>query len=154
MMPMPDPRRARKAVGVYQSALMTVPPLQAVVMLYDRVLAHLHGASAALRSGDYPRQLEESMRAVEILRGLLSVLDTARGGEVAYRLGETYRSNMTAILSSLGSADAETCYDRISRGLRALRNAWADVAGVPAIVLKNTASPVSPSVEQGTAEVK
>lgn len=130
MMPMPDPRRARKAVGVYQSALMTVPPLQAVVMLYDRVLAHLHGAAIAARSGDYPRQSQESMRAVDILRGLLSVLDTARGGEVAERLGDTYRSNMTAILSSLGSDDAPGCYERVSRGLRRLRNAWAENAGM------------------------
>lgn len=150
MMPMPDPRRARKAVGVYQSALMTVPPLQAVVMLYDRVLGHLHGAAVAARAGDYPRQLEESMRAVEILRGLLSVLDIARGGEVAVRLGETYRSNMTAILSSLGSPEAESCYDRISRGLRGLRNSWAESAGIAVAEPRKTVDP-APSVPDETA---
>lgn len=124
-------RPSHHAIAAYQTAAMTTPPLQSVVLLYDGILVRVHNAAVAASAGDYERQFNETVRAVEILRGLLAALDLRRGGDVAKRLHETYTINMRALMRSVGRPDGEACCRRIGDGLRRLRNAWAEIAGVP-----------------------
>jgi len=121
----------RSAISAYQTAAMTTPPLQAVVLLYDGILVRLHNAATAAGQGDYGRQYDETTRAIAILRGLLAALDLGRGGSLARGLAETYRVNMQALLACVGQKDARSRLATIAGGLRRLRNAWAEIAGMP-----------------------
>lgn len=122
---------SKQAIAAYQTAVMTTPPLQAVVLLYDGILVRIHNAATAAAAGDYGRQHSEIMRAIEILRGLLAALDMQAGGKLAAGLADTYRVNMQALLHTVGRKDAEQSCRRIANGLRNLRNAWAEIAGMP-----------------------
>ncbi|MBR9971451.1 flagellar export chaperone FliS [Magnetospirillum sulfuroxidans] len=121
---------SKHAIAAYQTAVMTTPPLQAVVLLYDGILVRLHNAANAAAAGDYGRQYDEIARANEILRGLLAALDLQAGGKLAAGLADTYRTNMQALLHTVGRKDAEKSCRRIAEGLRTLRNAWAEIAGM------------------------
>lgn len=122
---------SQRANAAYQAGAMTMPPLHAVVMLYDGILVRIRNAGIAAGNNDWARQYEEVSRAVELLRGLLSVLDYERGGDVARGLHQTYHANITALMRSVGRSEAHEMYRRIESGLRDLRNAWAEIAGVP-----------------------
>lgn len=122
---------AQRASAAYRTASMTVPPLHAVVMLYDGVLVRVRNAGLAAEQGDWARQFDEITLAVDLLRGLLSALDYDRGGDVARRLQQTYEANMKALMRSVGRQEALEMSRRIEDGLRQLRNAWAEIAGVP-----------------------
>jgi flagellar protein FliS len=121
----------RNAISAYQSAVMTTPPLQAVVLLYDGILVRIHNAGTAAAHGDYGRQYDETQRAVEILRGLLAALDLKGGGTLAEGLADTYRVNMRALMACVGRPDSQARLARIAEGLGRLRDAWAEIAGVP-----------------------
>jgi flagellar secretion chaperone FliS len=122
-----------RAISAYQTAMQTTPPLQAVVLLYDGVLVRIRNASDAAGRGDFGEQFNQVMRAIEILRALLASLDMEHGGSLAPRLRETYEANMQALLRSVGHANAGDCLRRIGEGLRELRNAWSEIAGMPAL---------------------
>lgn len=123
----------RNAMAAYQAAIATTPPLQAVVLLYDGVLTRIHNADAAAANGRYDVQFNEITRANDILRGLTAALDIRNGGPVALRLRDTYEVNMRALQRSVGRKDAGECLRRIGDGLRELRNAWAEIAGMAAL---------------------
>lgn len=119
------------AMSAYQNAIQTTPPLQAVVLLYDGVLVRLRNASDAAGRGDFGEQFNQILRATDILRGLLAALDQGQGGELANKLRDTYEANMRAMMTSVGRANAQDCLRRIADGLRELRNAWSEIAGMP-----------------------
>lgn len=119
------------ALSAYQNAIQTTPPLQAVVLLYDGILVRLRNAEAAVERGDFGEQFNQLLRANDIFRGLLSALDMNAGGPLADRLRDTYEANMVAIMRTIGSPNACDCLRRIAEGLRELRNAWSDIAGIP-----------------------
>lgn len=118
----------RYAISAYQSAVMTTPPLQAVVLLYDAAVTRVEAAAQAADAGDYGSQFNHAMRAIAILQGLMGSLDLERGGALGARLHDTYDANIRALFNSLGRRrDASACR-RIAQGLRQLRNAWAEIA--------------------------
>ncbi|MCR6632557.1 MAG: flagellar protein FliS [Magnetospirillum sp.] len=121
----------RHAISAYQNAIQTTPPLQAVVLLYDGILMRLHNAATAAARGDYGEQFNQVLRATDLLRGLLAALDSGQGGSLAERLRDTYEANMRAMMTTVGRPNAEDCLHRIADGLRELRNAWSDIAGMP-----------------------
>lgn len=123
----------RYALSAYQNAIQTTPPLQAVVLLYDGVLIRLRNAAEAAGRGDFGEQFNQILRATDILRGLLAALDMGQGGTLAERLRETYEANMRAMMSTVGRDNAQQCLGRIADGLRELRNAWSEIAGMPAL---------------------
>ena len=121
----------RYAMSAYQNAIQTTPPLQAVVLLYDGVLVRLRNASDAAGRGDFGEQFNQILRATDILRGLLAALEMGPGGELTNRLRDTYEANMRAMMNSVGRPNAQDCLRRIADGLRELRNAWGEIAGMP-----------------------
>lgn len=127
----------RHAISAYQNAIQTTPPLQAVVLLYDGILMRLHNAAAAAGRGDFGEQFNQVLRATDILRGLLAALDVSEGGPLAERLKDTYQANMVAIMNTVGRPNAEDCLRRISEGLRELRNAWSEIAGMAPLAESN-----------------
>jgi flagellar secretion chaperone FliS len=120
----------RQAASAYRAALRTVPPLQAVVMLYDSAMIRTAVAADAARRGDYETQFKEILRAAEVLNGLNMCLDTQRGGKVAKTLREMYEVVCRAMMNSVGRKTGAECCDRIVAAIRLTRDAWAEIAGV------------------------
>jgi flagellar protein FliS len=120
--------RTSYALSAYQAARRTVPPLQAVVMLYDTVLLRVGKAAAAARARDWETQFKEVLRAAEIFNGLAMILDHEQGGAVARSLREMYETTCRALLSSVGRKSGAACLERIAAAVRPMRNAWAEVA--------------------------
>lgn len=137
----------RYAIAAYRSAVMTTPPLQAVVLLYDGILVRIDSAVAAAVAGDYGRQFDEVMSAINILNGLIVSLDMDKGGAVAVRLRDTYATNIRALLKSVGRPDGVEACRRIAAGLRTLRNAWADIGGMAAIAVSSGPAPTRSASE-------
>jgi len=116
------------AAAAYRSARTTVSPLAAVIALYDTVLVHVHNSAEAYAAGNYERQFNEIMRAVEILQALNIALDMQRGGSVAQSLRRFYETTAKALVSSSAKTSSLQCAERISGGIRAVRDAWMEIA--------------------------
>ncbi len=135
----------RYAIAAYRSAVMTTPPLPAVVLLYDGILVRIEAAAKAAAVGDFGRQFDDVMRAIDILQGLLASLDMAKGGDVAIRLRDTYVTNIRALMRSVARpGGAEACH-RIAAGLRRLRNAWAEIGGLPPLAIPPPPARIPPA---------
>ncbi len=131
----------RYAIAAYRSAVMTTPPLQAVVLLYDGLLVRIESAAVAAEKGDYERQFDETNRAVAILNGLLRSLDAARGGEVARHLEDAYRANARALMRAVTRPEGAVACRRVANGLRRLRNSWAEIGGMAPLPMPPGAGP-------------
>ncbi|RAI43749.1 flagellar export chaperone FliS [Rhodoplanes roseus] len=119
------------AALAYNRAAATVPPSRAVVLLYDKVLVLLQRAGQDIEERRMDRALEDVLKAAAILRGLSHIIDFKRGGALAERLYTMYTRNILAVLQSFRKPDAPERYRKISEGLAELRDAWAEIAGLP-----------------------
>jgi flagellar protein FliS len=117
-----------QATQAYRSAAVSVPPLRALLMLYDGAIMFLRKSVQAAEDRRFEESHGHMIRATAILRGLSHNLDFERGGKVAERLHQTYHSLIMACLRSFGRPDAALCYQRIIASLVELRDAWSFVA--------------------------
>jgi flagellar protein FliS len=119
---------SHRATQAYRSASVAVPPLKALVMLYDGAIMFLQKAAQAAEARRFEESHGHMIRATAILRGLSHNLDFDRGGALAERLYKTYHALIMACLRSFGRPDAGVCYQRIIASLAELRDAWKFVA--------------------------
>jgi flagellar secretion chaperone FliS len=117
-----------QATQAYRSASVAVPPLKALIMLFDGTIMFLQKAISAYEARRFEEAHDHMIRATAILRGLSHGLDFDRGGAVAERLHKTYHALILASLRSFGRPDAPQCYGRIIASLTELRDAWSFVA--------------------------
>lgn len=73
-----------------QHAVLTAPPGQLVVMLYDGAIRFLRRAAHAAEQGDTVKSNQSLQRAEAIIDELLVTLDYERGGEIATSLRDLY----------------------------------------------------------------
>jgi flagellar protein FliS len=116
------------ATQAYRSASVSVPPLRAMVMLYDGAILFLQKSIQAADARRFEESHDHMIRATAILRGLSHNLNFERGGMLAERMHGTYHALIMACLRSFGRPDAAVCYRRIIASLVELRDAWAQVA--------------------------
>ncbi|PKU25998.1 flagellar export chaperone FliS [Telmatospirillum siberiense] len=109
------------------------PSTTAVVQLYDTVLLHVSRAAEAAHKGDFQAQFDEVMSATRIIDGLNRCLDMAQGGQVAVNLREMYEAVSRTLLRSVGKPSAEEACDKLISAVRDMRNAWAEISGLPPI---------------------
>jgi flagellar protein FliS len=119
-----------RATSAYRQAATLVPPMTAVVLLYDRAIVLLKRAVQAAQAGQSEESYGCVSKASAILRGLSHVLDFDRGGAVAEMLLTTYTRNILALHGSFGKPDMAQRYVKIIAGLSDLRDSWAAVAGL------------------------
>lgn len=117
-----------RGISAYRAAQRTVPPLVAVVMLYDTALLHIATAAEAAEGVDVETQFNEITKAVRILSGLKGNLNFDKGGKVARSLRDMYDSVSHALLRSVGRPDSKLRYEKLMRALRETRDAWASIA--------------------------
>lgn len=119
------------AAGAYRRAATAVPPLTAVVMLYDKAIILLKRAALAAESRQPQDSFQRLIEATTILRGLSHALDFERGGSVAERLRATYNGVILTLMLSYGRPDMPERVRRVIAGLLELRDAWAEIARHP-----------------------
>lgn len=109
-----------------ESAVLTAPPEQLVLMLYDGINRFLFQATVAMRGGDYILTNTKLQRAEAIIDELIATLDHEKGGEIADRLNAIYLYARRA----LGESRIEKSPEKIEhvQGLiRDLRESWAQI---------------------------
>ncbi|MBD8891321.1 flagellar export chaperone FliS [Roseibium litorale] len=119
-----------RAIGAYRQAAVAVPPLSAVVLLYDEVLNALILTSRHLAAREFEQAYLRTQRAVGILQGLRQNLNLETGGALAKQLLDTYTRNISAINAVCGKPDATQRLVKLSTGLLELRNAWAEMTSL------------------------
>ncbi|MEI2384804.1 flagellar export chaperone FliS [Breoghania sp. JC706] len=114
-----------QAISAYRKATTTVPPVTAVVLLYDEAINAAQRAADATENKYYEEAQVQMLRAVSILRGLRQALDLDAGGNIARQLLDTYSSVIRALTQTVGKPDAAERFHRLGEGLIELRDAWA-----------------------------
>ncbi|WP_321344622.1 flagellar export chaperone FliS [Breoghania sp.] len=114
-----------QAISAYRKASTTVPPVTAVVMLYDEAINATQRAAEATETVRFEEAEEHMLRSVAILRGLRQALDMEAGGAVAEQLVTMYSRTILALTRTVGKPDAAARYRRLAEGLTEIRNAWA-----------------------------
>jgi|1185.fasta_scaffold24718_4 flagellar protein FliS len=113
------------------SAVMTAPPQQLVVMLYDGAIRFLRQSAAGMRVGNREVALNRMQRAEAIIDELNVSLDMSQG-EVATRLRSIYLFCRRHLNEALIERDADKI-DQVTRLLADLREAWQQIAdSIPA----------------------
>ena len=108
-----------------ESAVLTAPPEQLVLMLYDGIHRFLFQATVAMRDGNPMLVNNKLQRAEAIIDELIATLDHS-AGEIADRLNAIYLYSRR----TLGEARVEKSPEKIEhvQGLiRDLRDAWAQI---------------------------
>lgn len=121
-----------QAMSAYRNAAAQVHPNVAVVKLYDVAIRSIRMALDFMQQGRVEDTYIAITKACQVLRGLSSNLRTSPDNDMAETLKNTYVVNMIALHSAFGKPDAAQRYIRIADGLLELRNAWAEIAGMPA----------------------
>lgn len=121
-----------QALATYRMVAAQVPPLVAVVKLYDEAIRQLRLAVRAIEAKRHEESYICITKASTILRGLCHNLRFDKGEEVAQQLLKAYTYNILAIHTAYGRRDAPARYARIIEHLGGLRDAWAEVARMPA----------------------
>ena len=109
-----------------ESAILTAPPEQLVIMLYDGAHRFLLQSAAAMREGRWADAGERLGRATAIVDELQCTLNLD-AGEVAQRLSGIYVFCRRHLAEGLCERDAEK-FDRVDALLRELREAFAHAA--------------------------
>jgi flagellar protein FliS len=109
-----------------ESAILTAPPEQLVIMLYDGLHRFLLQSIAAMREGKVAEAGERLGRATAIVDELQSTLDLS-AGQVAERLSGIYVFSRRHLAEGLCERDPDKL-ERIDALLRELREAFANAA--------------------------
>jgi flagellar protein FliS len=109
-----------------ETAILTAPPEQLVIMLYDGVHRFLLQAVAAMREGRADEAGERLGRATAIIDELQCTLDLSVG-VVAERLSGIYIFCRRHLAEGLCEREPEKL-ERVDALLRDLRDAWAQAA--------------------------
>ncbi|MBU1174155.1 MAG: flagellar protein FliS [Alphaproteobacteria bacterium] len=125
-----------KAVTAYRQAATHVTPAVAVVRLYDEAIRRIRRASKAATDNRLEEAHAGVLRATTIFLGLMGSLDFAQSPELATTLKQTYVSNIMALHGGFGRPDMAARYDTLLGGLAELRNAWAQIAGLPEVPVR------------------
>jgi len=109
-----------------ESAILTAPPEQLVIMLYDGAHRFLLQAAAAMREGQAAEAGERLGRATAIIDELQCTLDLS-AGVVAERLSGIYVFCRRHLAEGLSERDPSKL-EQVEALMRELRDAWAQAA--------------------------
>lgn len=124
---MTHPRQ--QALSAYRSAQAQVHPQVAVVRLFDVALRNIREAVLAAQQGHVEGGYVAVTRACQVLRGLYANL--TGDNDMTETLKQTYLVNLLALNAAFGKKDAVHRFAGIAAGLLSLRNAFAEIAGMP-----------------------
>jgi flagellar protein FliS len=111
-----------------ESAILTAPPEQLVIMLYDGAHRFLQQSAAAMRDGKASEAGERLGRATAIIDELQCTLDLSVG-LLAERLSGIYVFCRRHLAEGLVERDPAKL-EQVQRLMRELRDAWAQAAAI------------------------
>ena len=125
------------ADAAYGTARRALPPLRIVVELYDMALTAVAHARAERSKGHIQAEFQALLSATRTLQGLDACLDMddGRAAPIARVLRGYYRHILTQLHAAKRSeAEAAVArYASVYRQLLAMRETWAELAGVPSL---------------------
>ncbi|NYZ16171.1 flagellar protein FliS [Azospirillum sp. RWY-5-1] len=130
-----------KALAAYAIADSAVPPLVAVVRLYEKALTHLHLAREAARERRFDMHFKHVERTILILSGLDSILDMDKGKDVAATLRGFYRSLIRQAGTMTAKRDPVAATDAVIRQLAIMAKTWQSIAAERGMVPTSTGAP-------------
>lgn len=107
--------------------VMTASPAKLVYMLYDRAIASLREAVAAIEAGEIEVRWKANKRAIDIIEHLWSTIDIDRGGEIGENLNKLLPSMLLRLPDVDIHNDPKPAEDVIML-LEPLRDAWRELA--------------------------
>jgi flagellar secretion chaperone FliS len=120
--------QANQASGAYRRVAVVVPPLIAVVRLFDGAIIYMKRSIEAIEAKRLDEGHRHMTRATSILRGLKHHLDFDKGGVLADHLALTYTRLILSTLRAFGRPNVVESYKKIISALTDLRDAWMSVA--------------------------
>ncbi|RJF83251.1 flagellar protein FliS [Azospirillum cavernae] len=117
-----------RAISAYATANAVVPPLVAVVRLYERAVTHLHAARDAAAAGRFEAHHNAVKRTVMILAGLDSILVFDKNSDVAMTLREFYRRLIAQAGGAASRRDPVAACDSLISQLSLMLRTWQAIA--------------------------
>jgi flagellar protein FliS len=132
--------------------VMTASPEKLVYMLYDKAIASLREAIAAIEAGDIEGRWRANKRAMDIVEHMWSTLDVEQGGEI----GENLNKLLPFMMLRLPDVDIKNDpapAEEVIRVMEPLRDAWREIAmnGAPGAAPRPAAEG-APAQPANTAE--
>ena len=121
---------AAAAPRAYQDqAVLTAPPEQLVLMLYDGARRFLHQGAVTMREGDLERCNDRLHKAEAIIDELLSTLDMS-AGDIAGNLQSLYLYFKRELLQARVQRQPEKI-EQVSSLIGEIRDGWAQMTPPP-----------------------
>ena len=108
-----------------ESAVLTAPPEQLVLMLYDGINRFLFQATVAMRGGDYVLTNNKLQRAEAIIDELIATLDHS-AGDISDRLNAIYLYSRRTLSESRIEKSPEKI-EHVQGLIKEIRDAWAKI---------------------------
>ncbi len=133
-------RTAKVALGAYRAVdawggIEDASPQRLVALMLDGVVQAIAKARSHLLSGDLPAKAAEIGRAIGLIDGLQSALDSDKGGEIASGLDRLYDYTLRQLVLANASNDV-ALLDEVSSLIGEINEAWRSLpetneAGTP-----------------------
>ena len=101
-------------------------PHRLIELLYDELLSCLRQAAFAVEGGQLELKSQRVSKALSILHGLETGLDSARGGEVAASLADVYAGVRGRIMAGNAGNDIEALNEAID-AIAGIAEAWVAI---------------------------
>ncbi|PWC32974.1 flagellar export chaperone FliS [Azospirillum sp. TSO35-2] len=131
-----------KALSAYATANSAVPPLVAVVRLYERAMTHLHAARDAAAARRFEAHHAAIERAVMVFAGLDSILVFDKNEDIAWTLRRFYHRLIVQAGAAASRKDPVAACESVIRQTAFMLKAWQAIAaerGGPSTVVGATA---------------
>ena len=116
--------RVYKEIDVHSSGRVGL-----VLTMYDMLIADLHRAIGAIRSGDIEGRTTEIKHALDVLQHLQGSIDFKNGGEAANHLDTFYAIVRAKVLQASMQSSAPLLEAQIEM-ISSVREAWHEVEGL------------------------
>ena len=117
-----------KALNAYAVANSAVPPLMAVVRLYERAMTHLHTARDAAAEHRFEAHHDAIRNAIMVFAGLDSILVFDKNEDVALTLRRLYRRLIAQAGAAASRKDPVAACDSLIRQTSFMLKSWQAIA--------------------------
>jgi len=117
----------RRIAQYLEQNVLGAAPAKLVFLLYDRAIASLREAVAAIEASDIEKRYRANKRAIEIIGHMWSTLDVAQGGEIAANLDRLFPFMLSRLTEVDLRNDPKAAHEVIEL-LKPLREAWRELA--------------------------
>ena len=114
-----------------EQEFLTAPPGRLVVLTFDALFTALTRARVGAQTGNSEVAVRAAEQARDLIGELLATLDRDKGGEIAANLAALYLFSLKQLHGAAVKGDGAV-YDRVTKLLTPIRDAFNEVANSPA----------------------